>query len=286
MGLKTFAILAALVAMPAPFAVQAKDDPKPAATSAADQALIRRSIDRGIMIYAYDQAAWHGTDDLMAKARAAGVFDTLAPTIGGWVVDGTAAEPVLVFFDKSERPQAIYTARFADNGRRLVDSKLLGPGDDRTVSPGRLMLIAALRTARAAAEKANFAKCANAAFNTVVLPPETSDGPTLVYFLTPQTQNDAWPFGGHYLVEVKPDGTIGATRPFTKSCITMAKGKRDEAALFITHLLDPVPTEVHVFTAIAASLPVYVGTTQNNLVWVIERVDGRMQIRLVGPAKK
>jgi hypothetical protein len=30
--------------------------------------------------------------------------------------------------------------------------------------------------------------------------------------------------------------------------------------LVVTHLLDPIPTEIHVFTALAAGLPVFVGT--------------------------
>ncbi len=280
-------LAAALVAVSMPLAVRAKDGAQAVAISASDQALVNRAIARGDMLYAYDQAAWHGTDDLQAKAKAAGVSETLAPTIGGWIVDGTATEPVLTFIDKSDQPQAIYTARFADNGTRLVDSKLLGPGDDRSLSPARLKLVAALRAARAEADRAKLAICANTRFNTVVLPPETPDGPTLVYFLTPQTQNGVWPMGGHYLIAVKPDGTIGSTRPFTKSCIaTGSPPKGSPAALVISHLLDPVPTEIHVFTMRAARLPVFVITAQNKLVWVVERTNGVTQIRAMEAAKK
>lgn len=274
-------LMAALAAMSAPLSVQAKDEPKTVALSANDQALVDRAIARGDMLYAYDQAAWHGTDDLQAKAKAAGIWDKLAPTIGGWIVDGSAAEPVLVFIDKSDKPQAIYTARFADNGTRLVDSKILGPGDDRSISPARMTMVAALRAARAEAARAQLGSCANAPFNSVVLPPETPGGPTLVYLMTPQTQNGVWPVGGHYLIEVKSDGTIGSTRPFTKSCISTGErpAGSSSVAFTLSHLLDPVPTEIHVFTMLASRMPIYVVTTQNKRLWIVERRAGATSIR-------
>lgn len=275
MRLKSLAIIAALAAMPAPLAVQAKDQPKTVTLSASDQAMVDRAIARGDLLYAYDQAAWHGTDDLQEKAKAAGIWDKLGRTLGGWIVDGSAAEPVLVFIDKSAQPQAVYAARFADGGTRLVDSKLLGPGDDRSISPSRLKLVTALRAGRAEMARAKLTICANANFNTIVLPPETPDGPTLVYAMTPQTQDGMWPMGGHYLLEVKPDGTIASTRAFTKSCInTGTPPKGTPAAMFVTHLLDPVPTEIHVFTMRAARLPLFVLTTQNRRLWAIERIGG------------
>src|SRR3982750_3028090 len=57
---------------------------------------IRQAIDRGRMIYAYDQAAWHGTDDMLLKVPHP------EAVIGGWVVDGPAESPELIFFDKNE----------------------------------------------------------------------------------------------------------------------------------------------------------------------------------------
>jgi hypothetical protein len=271
--------LFALAAFQAPLAY-AKDDPKPVAPSTGEQALVDRATSRGEMLYSYDQAAWHGTDDLIAKAKAAGVWDTLAPTLGGWVVDGTAADPVLVFIDKADTPQAIYTARFADGGTRLVESKLLGAGDDRSISSSRMKLVLALRAARAEVDRAQLARCADSSFNTVVLPPETPGGPILVYVMTPQTQAGIWPVGGHYLIEIKPDGTVGSTRPFTKSCITTGERPKGTTTAFnVSHLLDPVPTEIHVFTMLAARLPIYVITTQNKRGWAIEQVAGATRIR-------
>jgi hypothetical protein len=148
-------------------------------------------------------------------------------------------------------------------------------------------LIAAQHTAFDALLKSAASRCVDKPFNTVVLPPETPGGPILVYFLTPQTSTTALPFGGHYLVPVAADGTAGPLRAFTKSCGQLEKGEgKDKAvALVVTHLLDPTPTEIHVFTMLAAQLPLFVTTTQNDRLWCIEFKDGRARIRLVDPKK-
>ena len=41
-------------------------------------------------------------------------------------------------------------------------------------------------------------------------------------------------------------------------------------ALVVTHFLDPTPTEIHVFSSLAAQVPIYVATTQNKHVWSVE----------------
>jgi hypothetical protein len=67
---------------------------------------------------------------------------------------------------------------------------------------------------------------------------------------------------------VAPDGRITGSRAFTKSCITMAQPK-NVTALVISHLLDPVPTEIHVFTSLSAGLPVYVAIPESNRVFAV-----------------
>ena len=286
MKLRMYAFLVALAAMPAPLVVQAQSTASDDAVFTANAPLLDRAIKRGDMIYAYDQAGWHGTDDLMAKAKAAGVWDTLAPTIGGWIVDGDKHKPTAIFYDKSEQPKAVYIASFDEDGEKLVSSRLLGPGDDRTIAPDRLKLIAARNAGRAAFAAAKLPRCSESPYNTVVLPPETPGGPTLVYLLTPQTQKDNYPVGGHYLIEIAADGTAGAPRPFTKSCIALgAPDGKKPVALVVSHLLDPVPTEIHVFTMRAARLPLYVATSQNGKIWAIEYVNGT-RIRMLDPSKK
>jgi hypothetical protein len=260
-----------LIWLLAGFAAPAAASAPAPAISSADQAAIGLAVDRGALMYAYDQAAWHGTDDARAKLPDLTVS-------GGWIVDGPANAPEIVFYDKDAAdPHAVYVADFRDG--KLVSSRVIGPSDDRTLSPARQALIAAVRAARAKLVAAGAKPCAAAPFNVVVLPPSTPGGATLVYFLTPQTKNEAVPLGGHYRIEVGPDGKVGEMRSFTHSCIDMptrggsaggvpAGGKL--AAGFVTHLLDPVPTEIHVFSSLAARLPLFVGTTQNRRVWAVE----------------
>jgi hypothetical protein len=269
---------AALVALaPSAFA-QAPAAPR---MSEAEQTQVQHALDRGTLIYYYDQAAWHGTDDLLKK------IPNPEGKVGGWIVDGTADAAEIVFYDTDEAdPHAVYVAKF--RGSELVSSRLLDPGDDRTLSPSRRSMIAAKRTASNALAESEVARCVDKPFNTVVLPPGKQGEPTLVYFLTPQTRNATLPFGGHYLVPVGADGTPGKIRAFAKSCGELETGKdgNKAEALIVTHLLDATPTEIHVFTMMAARLPLFVMTSQNNRVWSVDFVSGRARIRIVDPGKK
>lgn len=264
--MRTLASLGALALALQSAAALAQAEPAGGAAvslSDADVAAVQRALDRGAIIYAYDQAAWHGTDDMLVKIPNA------ANVVGGWIVDGPANTPEIIFFDRNaEDPKALYVAQFRDH--QLVSSRVLGSGEDRTLNADRRALIAARAAALASLQKKPLFACSDRPFNTVVLPPSSSGGPTLVYFLTPQIEVDAIPLGGHHLVEVV-GGKVSATRSFTKSCITPKPDPKEgsPAALMITHLLDPVPTEIHVFSSLAARKPVYVSTPDAR-IWAVE----------------
>jgi hypothetical protein len=235
--------------------------------SEQDMVAVKRAILRGNLLHAYDQAAWHGTDDLQR------LMPDFAAKVGGWIVDGPQERPQIVFFDRDPAdPHALYIADF--EGTKLLRSRVLAQGEDRSLSAPRKAMIAARRAAGQRMEGA--AMCKQAPFNTVVLPPESPGGPTLVYFLTPQTTNDAIPLGGHYLVEVAADGKARKPRPFTKSCLEMplknpeAVETAEPASIGTTHLLDPTPTEIHVFSAYAAGMPLFVATMKGGRLWKVE----------------
>lgn len=254
-----------------------------------EMTIVQQSLDRGQLIYNFDQAAWHGTDDMIATLEKIGKKDLIREQLGGWVVDGTANDPEILFFDKGiPEPHAIYHVRLTDGGRRVVSSHLFSPSEDIRISPARNAMIAALGIARVALLGSPAAPCAEQPFNTIVLPAKTPDAPTTVYFLTPQTDLGNVPAGGHYRVDVSADGKAGPVHEFTKSCLSMptAQAKDHPKALVLTHLLDPVPTEIHVFTMFAASLPLYVSTTQNERLWAVEAVKGQARIRLVDTSRK
>lgn len=275
-------IMAALAAMSAPLVVSAKDFAA-AALSDGDQALIQRAINRGQLMYAYDQAAWHGTDDLRVK------LPDFSTRVDGWVVDGPRDAPRLIFYSKDkDNPKAVYVADFRDN--KLLSSKVLGPEDDTTLTPRQLTLIDVRRRALEALFKSKLGFCAKATPNSIVLPPESAAGPYLVYFMTPQINNDSVPLGGHYLFEVSADGSVRKPRAFTKACMEMPiKGtprEKDTVAMGVIHLLDPVPTEIHVFTSLAANLPIYVITARNGRIWATVLTGGNVGVRLVDASKK
>jgi len=246
--------------------------------TAGEEAIVVRALNRGAVIYAYDQAAWHGTDDMVTK------LPNYQNVVGGWIVDGPADTPELVFFDRNEAaPHAVYVADFKDN--KLVSSRVLGAGDDSHLTPERLRMISAREAAIKALLASGEPRCKDKPYNSVVLPPETPGGPMLVYLLTPQTSNDSLPFGGHYLTEVSADGKVGPFRHFTKTCAEFpirgdGKGKGEADALVITHLLDPVPTEIHVFSSLSIHKRLYV-LTADDRTW---RVEGG-QIYLIDSGK-
>jgi hypothetical protein len=257
--LRSIAVLA-LIAAAVPATAHAQD--KPAKLSAEQRAATDLALARGRLIYAYDQAAWHGTDAMVAKIKEP------EKLLGGWIVDGPASSPTLIFFDKDAAdPHAVYIAEFRDN--KLTADRVLDPASpERTLSPERKAMIAALQKGKQAWRAAKPVYCADRSPNSVVLPPERPGGPHLVYILTPQVENLAYPLGGHFRIEIGADGRAGASRGFTKSCITMkAEPDMKATSLFITHLLDPVPTEIHVFTSLTAGMPVGVGTTANDMLW-------------------
>ena len=250
-------ILAALAAA-APAAAQLQ-------MTARETAAVQVATGRGALIHAYDQAAWHGTDDLRKK------LPDFAAKVGGWIVDGPAEAPQLVFFDRDPAdPKAFYLASF--RGAQLVRGRILSDRDDRSLSPRRKAMIAALQAARKALRNDRVSACKPNPFNTVVLPPGRAGGPTLVYFLTPQTDTNAIPFGGHYMIEVSADGKASKARRFANTCLELPLEDKggSAAALVVTHLLDPVPTEIHVFASLTAQRPVYVATGMSNRIWGVE----------------
>src|SRR3954463_16460439 len=155
-------VVAAALALVAPAKAAKKPLPVPA-VSAEEQQAIRDASTRGALLYAYDQAAWHGTDEMMAKLPDA------RSKVGGWIVDGPADAPELVFFDRDKAaPHALFFVRF-ERGR-LVSSRTAGQAEGE-LSAGRREMIAARAAALEALRTKGFQRCTDGPMNTVVLPP-------------------------------------------------------------------------------------------------------------------
>jgi len=236
------------------------------AQTAEQTAALAQVSERGAMLYAYDQAAWHATDDLRAKRP------DLLPTLGGYVVDGPAAEPNATFYDTAAT-RAVYVARFKDG--RLVEGKVMPADGDAPLSPDIRRLIAArTRAAEAVGQDKNIRPCAAKPFNTVVLPPATPGAPVTVYFLTPQVSAATVPFGGHFAVTVDTAGKVDPIRRFTRACLDMPANPSGPAgakpvALVVSEIIGPLPTEVHVFQSLTLRKPVMVVAGDPPAVWPV-----------------
>jgi len=211
---------------------------------------------RGALLYAFDQAAWHSTDAMLAK----GLPQERMQAIRGWVVepDGDLLSVTYYGFEGTT-PYAIYIADIRDG--KVVGDRVPGP-DSTALSARGVRMAAAASVARAQ----SFPRCVDRPFNTVILPPEP-DGVVPVYLLTPMLNAGEYPFGGHHEVDVGPDGKVVGTRDFTTTCFPM-KPTREVEMVFVTHLLDPHPTELHVYLSLWSHKSVAVGTGEER-IWVV-----------------
>lgn len=230
---------------------------------------VQAAVNRGALLYLYDKAAWHGTDDLNAR------FAELKPLVGGYVVTGKQADVELTFYDKAQS-KALYRAKFAN--QKLSESG--PPAADRvalTVAERRL--IAARATALKAFGDAKVRTCAKGMPNVALLPAELPTDPVRAYLMTPRTSMKSLPMGGHFEVDVLADGKPGKVRAFTQSCLelsTAGVGKGKPKAMMLSHLLDPSPTEIHVFSSLSARVPVYVLTMANKTLWAVTGTSVRI----------
>ncbi|MDY7098881.1 MAG: hypothetical protein SXU28_12145 [Pseudomonadota bacterium] len=241
--------------------------------SAEDRAAVEGALNRGLLLRRYDQAAWHATDALREDVKDLG-----ASGIRGWIVNDLEQGLEVVFYRPvADRFEAVWSGIYSEGE---VKSRTVHDASQRYLTEAE----AALARAGRIPAKEEIQRCSNQPFNTVVMPTGKGDGSLYVYYLVPQASMDSLPLGGHYRFELRDDKIVGR-RKFTNSCFAFdlggKKGKGRPAAVTISHLLDPVPTEIHVFSTYAAQLPIYVMTTQNELIWASEISGGQPRLRIV-----
>ncbi len=245
-----------------------------------EQQQLDQAMARGKQIFDYDQAAWHTTDTMLADVKR----DDLNG-IAGWVVVPDPKGFRATYFKRNAAgPYGYYTAIWT--GQAVVDRKILSSPFESALNAQQLAIIAARDAASAIATRDKLMLCANAPFNSVVLP-GAENGVIMAYLLTPQTRTGVYPMGGHHLLQYK-DGKEIARRSFSKSCIDIGdpspksrKKSVETVAVFVTHLLDPIPTEIHAFTAYSSAMPLYVATVPNDKTWSITIKEGKASATLV-----
>jgi len=252
--LNVLPILALAVQQPPAAAAAAQDAPRAAPS---DEIRLEQAAGLGRTIYLFDRAAWVSTDALRAKVPK----DQLG-VAGGYVVEIADDSTLRVTYYRGDAAtgRAFFTADVRKG--KVVESRLLP--DAVPLTPEQTVLATARAIAAKDATARDYRPCTPRPFNTVVLPPR-SGGPVLVYLLTAQTDARRYMMGGNYVVLVGPDGRVMNARPFGKSCLPLDAPELPAGAtamgFFVNHILDTVPTEIHVFASYSMRAPLFVGTS-------------------------
>lgn len=259
------------VTAPAPSASTAAASNAP--PSAEERARIAATMERGRLLFELARAAQLTTRDMLAR-----VPDPQGAGITGWVATPEGNGLTVIYYaDGDSGPVAVYRGQVV-GGRIAARDVFTGAGRPPLTAGQRRM--AAARAAVAGLEREPCA--AGAPFNVFVIPPASAEAPIDVYKMTPQTQRGRFPLGGHFLATVAPDGTIASSRAFTNRCLDLevadAVPGTQPTPIGVTHLLDPLPTEIHVLLSLWSGRPLLVATGSPERIWAV----GRGRIGLVG----
>jgi hypothetical protein len=265
------AAMLGLSAIAVPVSAQETVSEEEAAAKIPHYREMKAAIVRGREMYFYDQAAWHATDRMLEDWGERPTTD-----LRGYIVlpgegDGLDA----VFFGEQEG-KTVEFARYRVEGSKVVGG---GPADEDArpeLSPLGRRMVAARGIALDEARQQEFGFCNRERPNTLILPPDADDIVS-VYFLTAPVSNDAYPVGGHFRIDVDAAGKVTNSRRFLNTCFVAEYGKAaggDDGrpvALVLSHLLDPQPTEIHVFASYYIPVDLMVVTTENELLWSVAR---------------
>ena len=222
----------------------------------------------GGLLFTLDRAAWVSSDALTTS-----VPKDQMQAGGGYVVEAVDQQTLRATYyrGEGEAARAFFVAD-VQAGKVVSHRRLAEPV---ALTPHQLLLARARTGAADHARQNSFTPCTASPFNTVVLP-SRNNGPIAVYLLSAQVDSASYPVGGHFRVVVSPEGKVLSSRAYSKSCINMALPKRSggktPAGLVVSHLLDPVPTEMHVFASFSLQLPLYVLTPDKRL-WKVKGRD-------------
>jgi hypothetical protein len=225
-----------------------------------DPAMIAFAQQRGALLYRLDRAAWVATDVFRTTWR-----NRPGVALAGWVVEETEDSRLVTFYGKTTN-ELVAVARYGEQNGRIITRAPRLTGADATLSETQRGLVNTLERVQVfvrspEAREQQIAPCTAAAFNTVVIPTPKADGSYEVYLMTAWVDRPVYPMGGHFRMLVPKDGPVIRDRAFTTGCLNIGAGQAglQNEAMFVTHILDPQPTEIHVFAAQTLRLPLYVG---------------------------
>lgn len=247
--------------LPAPPAVPAATAP---GAPSVDQRLAE-AASLGRLIHALDRAAWVSSDALthaVPREQLAGA--------GGYVVEAIDGQVLRVTYYRGSGADARAFFVADVRGGKVVRRDMLAAPVALTAD--QAILARARDVAAARARERAYTPCTPAPFNTVVVP-SRKRAPIAVYLLSAQQEAGAYPLGGQYRVIVAPDGGVLASRPYSVGCRDLTVPKlppgAKPAGFAVNHLLDPVPTEIHVLTSYNLRMPLFVATPDKR-VWHVQ----------------
>lgn len=231
------------------------------AQTAAEQRELDRVLDRGRLLFALDRAAWLATDDFRER-----VPDFATSGSIGYIVDRDEGGFIPIFFGRENGALvAFYRARFGPDG--ITEATVYGPGRRPALTPVQARMARILLAMR----QVRWGSCTGGRENISIIPPSDVASPIEVYLTAPQLRPGSFQFGGHHRFVFDAADNEIEQRAFTNGCLSVPAPPADLRAggemLGVTHLLDPLPTEVHVFIAMAAEQTIAVITGPPNRLW-------------------
>ena len=229
----------------------------------AEQAEVQRLSERGRLLVAIARAGMIATQDMLSR-----VSDPEGAGISGWLAEPEGNGMTVTFYAEGEEGRGIvYRANLL--GGRVVSRSTHLTGERPALTPVQARMAAA----RAIASDQPHRPCAGGQFNYLVVPPASPTAPVQVYQVTPPTQRGRFPLGGHFRTTVDADGDVVETRGFTNACVNIeapapAPGAQPRP-IGVTHLLDPMATEVHVLLAALLGRPLLVATGEPQRIWLV-----------------
>jgi len=214
----------------------------------------------GQAMYDNDQAAWKATDIVLERTSKVS-----REKIRGWITEPGEHGIRVVFVGEQDGHAVGLYESTPSQADFVVDSPA------RTLDADELAQFTARQTAKAAQSGG----CSDR-YNAVVLPDGTGSDRKWRAYLIPATEDpDAIPIGGYFRYYISADGkTVLSQRAFTKSCLMSSRKLSPKGGhlvgVLITHMLDPQPTEAHVFVSLTYKTHIWVSTRDNHLVWYVD----------------
>lgn len=231
-------------APPAAEEAEAPSAPPPPLTR-AQAGQLAAAVGRGQQLAAIARAGIIATQDMLSR-----ISDPEGAGIAGWIAEPEGNATQVIFYARGEEdgdPVAVYRANIM--GPRVVSREIFTGADRPALNP----IEARMARARDATEGLDHQACGEQPFNVFVIPPESASAPVDVYQISPATARGRFPLGGHFRSTVAADGTVSDQRGFTNACLDLDVPAPPEGQqprpIAVTHLLDPLPTEIHVFLA-------------------------------------